>query len=355
MTTGDKGVGVVFFRPALTDVGPIRLTATADFATASTYVWRMAEGSVHVPVSLGNSDERAGVERWRGSLPLVNLRAAPVVVPEVVDVVDVVPSTPVIVAAEVEPAVTQENELTEVPPIQVVEDILDTGNSHTSSTSNRPRVHVGLVQVGRSFSQSNDGATEDVPSQAKFTESLPIGALGLRVDGEMTIGGVVAELDLSTAAHSVDSGGGGEVNYAYSLTAGAVMQRPWKGGFMWQAGGWIHRGDGLLMSYNADQTALIQSSNAFNGFRVGGGIVGELGPISTRLRIAETLAPLPVATHMAVRTEMVIPDLVKWDKPIWGAVDTSLDLLHRSSEIGGVRAFVFERRIAVTLMVGVDL
>ena len=124
---------------------------------------------------------------------------------------------------------------------------------------------------------------------------------------------------------------------------------------MWEAGGWLHRGDGLLMSYNSDQTALIQTTNAFNGLRIGGGILGAVGPLSTRLRIAETLAPLPVATHIAGRVDMLIPDLVKLNKPIWGAVDTSLDLLHRSSEIGGVRAFVFERRISVTLMVGIDL
>jgi hypothetical protein len=360
LATGEKGVGIVFFRPALTDIGPIRLTATADFDTSSTFVWRMPAGVVHTPVAIGNTAERAAVDRWRGSLPLVNLRPAPVVAPVVVAVVDVIPSTTSVVTTVVDfPDITvassDPRELPAVTPIEVVEEPTNITSDSLGLEGMGSRVRLGLIQVGRSFSQSNDGITDDVPSKATFSESLPIGAIGFRANFEVDLGGVLTELDASFAAHSVDSGSGGELNYAYSITAGAVIQRPWNSGFMWEAGGWLHRGDGLLMSYNSDQTKLIQTTNAFNGLRIGGGILGAVGPLSTRLRIAETLAPLPVATHIAGRVDMLIPDLVKLNKPIWGAVDTSLDLLHRSSEIGGVRAFVFERRISVTLMVGIDL
>jgi hypothetical protein len=269
-----------------------------------------------------------------------------------VDAVDVVPS---FVAAPVESINEPYAELVGVAPIEVVEESRDATGASSSFDEMRPRVHVGLIHVGRSYSQSNDDVTDDVPSKASFTEPLPIGAIGLRASGEMAIGRVLGEIDLYLAAHSIDLGTEVELNYVYSLTAGAVVQGPWKGGFMWEAGGWLHRGDGLLMSYNSGQTALVQKSNAFNGLRVGGGIVGSLGPLSTRFRIAETFAPLPVATHISARTEMVIPELEIWNKPVWGAVDASLDLLHGFGDVGGVRAFVFERRIAVTFMVGIDL
>ena|GEM_PF-5289560 len=360
MTTGEKGVGVVFFRPALNDLGPLRLTATTDFDTSSTFVWRMPEGVVHTPVPLGNVDERAAVERWRGSLPLVTVRPALVVAPAVVDVVDVVPSTPVNIPATIEPVEEEvaSAEQAVVVPIEVIEEPTVPSPARPDRPAfdgMRAKVRVGIVQMDRSFTQSSNESTENVPSNATFSESLPIGALGLRFAGQISMGGLLTDVDLSMAAHSIDSGSGGSLNYAYSLTAGGVVQRPWKGGFLWEVGGWFHRGDGLTMSYNADQTALIQTPNAFNGLRVGGGIVGQLGPLDTRLRIAETLAPLPVATHLAARVDMEVPDTTMMDKPVWGALDTTLDLLHRSNEIGDDSAFVFERRIAVTLMVGIDL
>jgi hypothetical protein len=359
ISTGASGIGFADFRSGSLEPGPAPIRAQFGGLFSDSVVWVLpSQGVLQTPVRLGSPWERAGLDRWRASMPVTLVRKAAPVVSIVAPVVqqNTGPAAPMTTAA-MPPAPVQSIQANPfgAPPVQ-------TGSAYVDQ-QDVPflQARVGFSNVGLNFTQSHSDVGETIiPSSASYEKTLPSGVVGLKahlltrlLDDQLHV-----EVDARWGRYKLMAGDSTKGHNLSNLLVGAKYRTPVElaGVAMFaETGLWFHQAGILSFKYNPDRTAANQVSQGITGARAGAGLGAGFRGLNFGLLVAETFAPKPVDTHVGLSVDTALGLIEFGGRPVSIRLDWAMDWKHVNLELDGVDVKLRDQTHVLGLSAGFDL